>query len=250
MQPTISAIIIAKNEEKNIEECLKNLTFCDEVVIVDDNSTDKTATIAKRLGAKVFQHSLNNNFATQRDFGLSKAAGDWLLFVDADERVDAKLAKEIQNLIQSNVLENGFYIKRLDYMWGKVLVHGEAGDIYLLRLAKKNAGKWKGKVHETWSIKEPTGVLKNVLYHYPNPTISEFLEKINFYSSLRANELYDAQVKTSFWQIIAYPKAKFIQNYILRRGFMDGNAGFVFAMIMSFHSFLVRGKLWQLWETN
>src|SRR3972149_11239736 len=120
----ISAVVITKNEEKNIERCIKSLLWCSEIVVVDDYSDDKTVKLAKKLGAKVYQHSLDNDFSEQRNFGLLKAKGDWVLFVDADEVVSAKLQKEIIKSITQNK-HVGFYIKRYDVWMGKVLKHGE-----------------------------------------------------------------------------------------------------------------------------
>nr|MBI5455569.1 hypothetical protein [Candidatus Levybacteria bacterium] len=149
---------------------------------------------------------------------------------------------------KSNPKYNGFYIKRLDVIWGKMLKHGETGNIKLLRLARKKAGVWYGKVHEQWQIDGKISELENSLIHYPHQTIDEFLKEINFYTSIRAKELYEAGVRGSLKDIIVYPKAKFILNYFIRLGFLDGIEGFIFAIFMSFHSFLVRGKLWLLWK--
>jgi len=246
----ISAVILTKDEEKNIEDCIKCLSFCDEVVVIDDNSSDKTVEIAKRLGAKVFVHPLENDFSQQRNFGLQKASGEWVLFIDADERVSKDLQKEILEIIKDDAHRSGYYIKRYDDMWGKFVKYGETGNIYFLRLARKNSGKWIGKVHETWVSIGKTAELKNPLYHYPHVTVEEFLKEINFYSTIRAEELFENKVKTNWIQIILYPNAKFLVNYVLKRGFLDGIPGLVFALLMSFHSFLVRGKLWLLWENR
>lgn len=244
----ISAIILTKNEERNIEKCLKSIYWCDEIIIVDDNSTDKTIEIAKKYNATVYSRSLDNNFSAQRNFGLSKANNDWILFVDSDEIVSDALAYEISNAIgiksQNPKNFNGFYIKRTDFIWGKKLEYGETGGINLLRLARKNAGLWEGTAHERWIINTSTGKLINPLLHFPHKTLSEFLREINFYTDLKAKELLNKNIKVSFWSIIAYPSGKFFVNYFLRRGFMDGMPGLVFAITMSFHSFLVRGKLW------
>jgi glycosyltransferase involved in cell wall biosynthesis len=245
----VSAIVLTKNEEKNIEDCLDTLSWCDEVIVIDDNSIDKTVALAKKKSAQVFIYPLKNNFSQQRNFGLEKAKGDWVLFVDADERVSSALWYEIMEYT-NNAINNysGFYLKRIDSMWGKFLRYGETGNITLLRLAKKDAGKWEGKVHEKWQIKGNTVVLHNVLSHYPHQTIKDFLKEINYYTDLRAAELFDNKVKVRWSSIIFYPKAKFILNYFLRLGFLDGLPGLVFALMMSFHSFLVRAKLWLLWQ--
>jgi len=261
----ISTVVLTKNEEKNIVDCLESLLWCDEIIVIDDNSEDRTVEIVQnsKLRAqnyssklKIYKRSLNNDFATQRNYGLSKANGDWVLFVDADERVPEALASEIINLIrltgsgQISNEYNGFYIKRRDFMWGKELKHGETGNIYLLRLAKKNKGKWEGRVHEEWKIEGRIGTLKNHLDHYPHPTISEFLSDINFYTDLRAKELFEKGLRSNFISILFYPTAKFLSNYFLKLGFLDGMQGLAFAIMMSFHSFLVRGKLWHLWNTR
>jgi len=245
----ISAIVLTKDEEQNISGCLKSLSFCDEIIVIDDNSSDQTATIAKKLGAKVFHHQLEGDFAQQRNFALTKAGGDWILFVDADERISEKLKKEILHSIQiPDNSNNGYYLKRFDHMWGKQLSHGEIGTLRLLRLVKNNAGKWKGHVHETLFVTGQTGQLKNPILHYPHPSVAQFLEAINIFSTIRAKELYEKKKPSSAIAIVAYPLGKFLQNFVLRYGFLDGTAGLVFAIIMSFHSFLVRGKLWLLWQ--
>ncbi|SRR5258708_5060892 len=245
----ISAVILTKNEEKNIGACLSTLQWCDEIIVVDDNSTDSTIEIAKKLGGTIYSRSLNNDFAQQRNFGLHKAKEEWVFFVDADERITPSLCDEIIQYADMPITQYaGFYIRRLDSMWGRILQHGETGDIYLLRLAKKNAGKWEGKVHELWEVKGKAGRLRNPLMHYPHPRITDFLKEINFYTALRAEELFQQKVNVSFWQIILYPKAKFFINYFVKFGFLDGTAGMVSALFMSMHSFLVRAKLWQLWQ--
>lgn len=241
----ISAVILTKNEEKNIKDCLESLSWCDELIVIDDESTDNTVNIAKELNAKVYLKKMEQNFSKQRNYGLHKAKGDWILFVDADERVSSALWYEIMQYT-NNPLNGyvGYYIKRIDVMWGKVLKYGETSNVKLLRLAKKGYGTWEGKVHEEWKIKGKTFILHNALMHYPHQTVAKFLSEINFYTDLRAVELFNQKKPVHWWSIIFYPKAKFILNYFLRRGFLDGIPGLVFALMMSFHSFLVRAKLW------
>ena len=247
----LSAVVLTKNEEKNIATCLDTLSFCDEVIVIDDNSTDETVAIAKKKNAIVYIHPLQNDFASQRNFGLEKAKGEWVVFVDADERVSGELSKEIELRIKNQELrENGFYVKRQDHMWGNVLKHGDSGNIRLLRLARRKKGKWDGKVHETWEVNGDIGALKHPLDHYPHPTIAEFLTDINHYTTLRAEELYQRGTKVLFFDIIIYPKAKFFRDFIAKAGFLDGTAGLVHAILMSFHSFLVRGKLYMLGKSK
>ena len=242
----ISAVVLTKNEEKNIVDCLESLSFCDEVIVIDDNSKDRTREIAKKLNARVFVRSLNGNFSSQRNFGLDKASHSWVLFVDADERVTPELSEELIKLTKEAHEFSGAFIKRLDFIWGSALRHGETGNIKLLRFAKKEVGIWQGKVHEEWKIKGETVTLENSLLHYPHQTIKEFLYEINYYTDLRSKELHDKGIKVYWYSIIIHPFLKFLVNFFLKLGFLDGAGGFVFAIIMSFHSFLVRGKLWTL----
>ena len=250
----ISVVILTKNEEKNILDCLEGAMWADEIIIVDDNSEDRTIEVVKSLSnkkIKVYSKALNEDFSSQRNYALSKTTKEWVLFLDADERVTNELREEINWLIigERNMSKyNGFYIQRKDVIFGKMLKYGETGKIKLLRLARKKAGIWYGKIHETWQVEGKVSELEHSLIHYPHQTINEFLKEINFYTSLRAKELYQNGVEVSFLDIVIYPKAKFILNYFINLGFLDGIEGFIFAIFMSFHSFLVRGKLWLLWK--
>jgi glycosyltransferase involved in cell wall biosynthesis len=241
----ISAVVLTHNDTLTIEDTLKSLSWADELVVVDDNSTDNTAAHAKALGAKVYSHPLAGDFATQRNFGLSKARGEWVLFVDSDEVVAPALAHEIQTRIQDAGIA-GYGIARKDILWGKPLAHGEVGRMRLLRLAKKDAGRWVRPVHEVWEIKGKTSAFTQPLLHYPHPDVAQFLSHIDRYSTINANYLYAQKVRAGAWQIIAYPTAKFFINYIWRLGFLDGMQGAIVAIMMSLHSFLTRAKVWQL----
>lgn len=249
----VSAIVLTRNEEKNIVDCLESIKWCDEIIVIDDNSEDRTVEIAKKMGAEVFTHSLNFDFSTQRNFGLEKAKGEWVLFIDADEIVTDELKNEIVHLISFSDRRkqlNAYFIKRIDFMWGRKLKYGETSNIKLLRLAKRNAGKWEGKVHEKWKVKGTIGELKNPLLHYPHPRINDFLKEINFYTDIRANELHKQRVRVYWTSIILYPLGKFVFNFFIRRGFLDRIPGLIIAIIMSFHSFLVRSKLWFMNNKN
>lgn len=243
----LSAVVLTKNEEKNIRECLESLNFCDEVIVIDDDSKDRTCQIAKKLGAKIYKRSLDEDFSAQRNFGLEKASGKWVLFVDADERVDKKLKNEIVQIINNPLINySGFYIKRVDNMWGRKLLHGETGNIRLLRLARRKSGKWRRKVHEVWEITGKTKTLKYPLEHFPHQTLREFIRDVNWMSSLHARANLKEGKKSSLTKIVVFPVAKFISNWVLKRGFLDKEAGLVVALVMSFHSFLSWGKLWIL----
>ncbi len=246
---SISAIILTKNEAKNISRAIESVNFCDEVIVIDDFSEDETVEFAKKSGAKVYEKRLNGDFAKQRNAAMSKAQGDWLLFVDADERISDDLEEEIKKVAIKNKLEYGvYYIKRRDFWWGRELKYGETSSIRhkgLIRLVRPQTGSWKGRAHEVFKTNLPVGSLTNFINHYPHPTLKEFIEDINLYSSLRAKELQIKGERVGLVKIVSYPLGKFIINYFFKLGFLDGPAGFVYAFLMSFHSFLVRAKLYQ-----
>lgn len=245
MANRLTVVVLTHNDEQRIVDCLECLGFADEIVVIDDNSSDRTVELAEKFTKNIFIRQMNNNFSNQRNYALNQVHNPWVLFIDSDELVSEKLKEEIQkNILRSNV--EGFYIKRYDYMWGKKILHGEAGNIKLLRLAKKESGKWKGKVHEKWKVLGDTDELSFPIIHVPHQTIKEFVEDINQYSSFRANELYEEEMKVSSPIILFYPLLKFVQNYILRKGYKDGVPGLLYAIMMSLHSFLVRAKLFLL----
>lgn len=251
----ISAVVLTKNEENNVVDCLESLLWCDEIIVIDDESEDRTVDIIKSLNnpkIKLYKRPLSADFSAQRNFGLQKAKDDWVMFIDADERVTKDLKNEIENMISSQFsLEQklrGFYIRRTDVIWSKKLRFGETGNIMILRLARKGSSQWVGKVHEVLRVKGKIGQLRNPIFHYPHQDVASFLKEINFYTDIRAKELFDKKVKVNFWSIIIHPLGKFLFNYAARLGFLDGMPGFVFAIFMTFHSFLVRGKLWLLWK--
>lgn len=237
----LSSIVLTKNEENSIERCLKSLAFCDEIIVVDDYSEDKTVEIAKKFKAKIFQKRLEDNFADQRNFGLSKISSDWAIFVDADEEISQDLSKEILAEIDTKYFE-GFYLKRKDYAFGRWLKYGETANVKFLRLGRSKC-VWERPVHELWKITGPVGILKNPLNHYSHHNVVASLKKINYYSSLEAD--FRQREKTGFLKIVFYPIGKFIKNFILLLGFLDSMPGFLIAGLMSAHSFLVRVKIWE-----
>ena len=242
----ISAVVLAKNEEENIKECLAGLKWCDEVIVVDDNSTDKTAELARKEGARVVEHSLNNDFASQRNFALGEAKHDWIFFVDADERVSPQLITEIQEKLKDTRVA-GFFFKRIDNFLGYWLKYGEIGQVRLLRLARRGTGKWRRAVDEKWEIRGKTETLKNPLRHYPHPNLTQFLESINERSTLNARVFYQEGKRLTLVEWLK-PVFKFVDNYFFHLGFLDGIPGFVFSVLMSLHSFSVRVKLYLIWR--
>jgi len=242
----ISAVVLCKNEETNLAKCLDSIKWCDEIIVIDDFSEDRSGEVAEKFGAKVYQHRLNENFANQRNFALKKATHNWVLFLDADEILPSSLKSEIVRHLQKNSQINGYYLKRKDIFFNKEINYGENAEIKLLRLGNKKHGSWKGMVHEKWVINGKTKTLASPIIHHPHANLTEFLSKINRYSSIRAQELFLNNNSSNAFQIIIYPIAKFLKNYLFYQGFRDGIYGFVLATTMSLHSFLVRSKLYIL----
>ena len=245
---SLSAIILTKNSQDTIVDCIESVNFCDEIIIVDDYSTDNTIDLVtgiKNKKIKLVRHHLNDDFSAQRNYALSKSSLDWLLFVDSDEVISEKLHHNIERAVESNFY-NGYLVKRVDFLWGTKLLHGEAAGVTLLRLAKKGVGKWEGKVHETWKVRGKVSRLDGELLHYSHKSIYSFVSKINKYTTIRAFELHKLEVNVSLFHIVLYPFGKFLDNFLIKKGFIDREAGFIHASLMSFHSFLVRSKLYLL----
>lgn len=246
----ISAIILTKNEETKIKKAITSLSFCDEVVVVDDVSSDKTVEIAKQAGAVVYSHDKKNTFGGQRNWGMEKAKNDWVLFVDADEEVSSDLKSEIMGL-KLNDGTASYTILRRDIFWGHEMKFGEtkkARNKGIVRLVKKGSGVWVGLVHEGFISSVPVKKLKGFLNHYSHDSISSFVKDVNHYSTLRAEELFKEGKTISAAELLFVPFGKFVYTYFLLGGFLDGPAGFVYSFVMAFHSFLVRAKLHTLYD--
>lgn len=241
----ITAVILTKDEANNIRECLKTLDFCDERIVIDTGSADETVKLAKETGAKVIPFKFKNDFSAARNFALSEAKNSWVLFIDADERVSPGLKAEMTEAVKRTGI-SGWFVRRMDHLFGKELKYGETANMKLLRLARKDAGKWEGSVHEKWMLKGECCTFVNPLDHYPHQTVSGFLAEVNRYTDLVSTEWHKKGKTVSVWEILFYPKGKFLMNYFLKLGFLDGVPGFIVAMMMSFHSFLARAKLWLL----
>jgi len=245
----LSAVVLTKNEEANIEECLRSVAFAEEIIVIDDYSDDRTVEIAEKQGARVFKRHLGDNFAAQRNIGLEKASARWVLFVDADERVEPKLGKEIIDGVK-RIDTVGYFIVRRDSFFGKFLRFGEFssggafGNAKILRLGRKGAGRWKRSVHEYWDIRGKCRAFSTSLLHYPHPTLWEFIKDINYFSTLHATALKEEGKRPSVAKIVIWPVGKFVYNMIFRLGFLDGLEGFIVAILMSFNSFLAWSKAW------
>jgi len=243
----ITAIILAKNEESRIHKAIQTVSFCDEILIIDDESTDKTAEVVKKAGGQFISHPKQNGFAGQRNWAMEQAKHDWILFIDADEGISEDLKKEIGHIVKQKKSDiSSYFIPRRDYFWNHEMKHGEtrnARTVGIVRLMKKDSGVWMGSVHELFIPAGKTGTLSGFINHTSHDSISDFIEDINIYSTMRAEELRQQDKHVSVFELMLFPFGKFIYTYIILGGFLDGAAGFVYSFVMSFHSFLVRAKL-------
>lgn len=237
----LSAVILTRIGTPDGGESIQSVDFCDEIIIVYDKNSipGQVGGQIRNSKIKIFKHDLANNFAEQRNFGLGMARGRWVLFVDSDEVVSEALASEIVNL-KSRILNqyHGFYIKRKIVFLGKAV-----GEDKVLRLARKDSGKWVRAVHETWDVAGRAATLKNYIIHNTAGNLHEYLEKINKYSDIHARENLKESKRSNIGKIIFYPILKFWQNMLLGRGF-------VFSLLQSFHSFLSWTKLWIIQKKN
>lgn len=238
--PKLSVTLSVYNEEKFLDRCLKAIKdIADEIVIVDGQSTDKTVEIAKKYKAKII--SVPNdpiNFHTQKRLANSKATGDWILQLDADEVVSKELATEIRQTIDSDPKENGFWIKRLNFFLGKFLKKGGVYPDPTLRLYRRTKGNLEAhNVHEQAKVDGEVGYLKNDLLHYSNPTFSDYIEKrFNRYTDEMAVRAKNPSfLDYVIWRPLVDPNQGFLSIYVRHLGFLDGFPGFVWALFSALH---------------
>ncbi|MFH2035860.1 MAG: glycosyltransferase family 2 protein [Candidatus Zixiibacteriota bacterium] len=242
---SLSVIVIAKNEEKNITRCLKSVSFADQLVVVDTGSTDDTMVIAMECGAEV--HCLEwTGFGPAKTFALSKATCSWVLSIDADEVVSEELAKEINNLpLEPGV--NGYYLSRKTNFLGRWIKHSGWYPNYVPRLFRRDRGKFtEAVVHESIEIDGETRKLNGDFLHYSYPDITSYTAKMEQYSSLGAQRLHERGHKFSPLNVIFNPLGRFFKHYIIKVGFLDGFEGLLIAILSSYSVMLKYLKLREL----
>jgi len=231
----ISAVVLTKNNFTKLEKCLTSLRFCDEILLIDDNSENEILKITNKYHAKLFVRKLKKNFASQRNYGLKKARNDWVLFVDADEVVTQDLASEIRSLDIKN--NKAYKIIRKNYIFGKLINHGDFKNDIVIRLVKRGSGKWVRKVHEYWLTNAHTTVLLGHLIHNSHKDIAQYVDKLIFYTKTHASENARERKRVNLFIIIFKPVGKFFYLYFGKLGILDGSEGFILAILSSFHSF-------------
>lgn len=237
----LSVTIITLNEEKDLDRALQSIkSIANEIILVDSGSTDKTLEIAQKYKCKIYKRKFDK-FADQKNFAASKATGDWILSLDADEEITPELASEIKSVIASEAKHSAYSIPRRNIILEKEIKYTRwqpelDRHVWLWR---KDKAFWQGDVHEELLVSGKVGELKNAKLHYQYETVTEFLEMMNGYSSL------DLENKKFYFANLLYqPIYNFLVRYFYRLGFLDGWRGFVLSYLMAIYHFELQVKLW------
>lgn len=242
----LTAVVITLNEEEQIAGCLESLSFANEIVVVDSGSTDGTVSIAQRYTDRVYSRDWVG-FSEQRNFGASLASYDWVLSIDADERVSSRLASEICERLR-NTTSAGFRCRVREWMFGGWIDHGGWGAARYLRLYRRSAGQWNGTVHERVKTDGPVEVLVNPIIHLSHSSIAGFVEKMNRYTADQALERRAIGRKPRLWSILPRVVLTFAGRFFYWRGYKDGRRGFILAVLMSIYHAVKELQTWDAWN--
>jgi glycosyltransferase involved in cell wall biosynthesis len=249
----LSVVIITFNEEANIGRTLQSVQRLvaggkGEVIIVDSGSTDRTVEIAKSFGAKVLVEEWKG-YAAQKNSAIDKASNNWVLSLDADEEVSSKLAEDISALLKTASKPSGFFIPRKNMFLGRWIRHGGFWPDPKLRLFDRTSGRFEDRpVHETVEFRALTAEMQSALLHHSYPTLSDYVDHMNRYSSLGAEMVVSkGKVRFSFINIVLRPLFTFIYNYFFRFGFLDGREGLLLHL---YHAVYVSWKYAKAWELS
>lgn len=222
---SISVAIITKNEAHNIIDCIKTVQWASEIIVVDCGSTDNTAELAQNMGAKVY-HRTFDTYGDQKQYAADLCTQEWVLSLDADERISPQLAQEIQHIISKNPQENGFYLTRVNFLYGKRLKYGGVGTEKILRLFRKNLAQYKSRsLHEYVEVQGKIAYLKHTFEHHSIPDLQTHWQKIMKYTDIEAIK----KPKYSFWRMVILPWIKFVGIFVFKLGFLDGYEGYMWA---------------------
>jgi glycosyltransferase involved in cell wall biosynthesis len=239
----ISAVIITKNEEDKIGRCLESVAWADEIVVVDDYSSDTTVEICRKFTKNIHQKELSD-FASQKNFALSKARNDWVFVIDADERASGELAEEISRLPEAGAC--GYYVPRQNIIFGRLFKYGgHQGDMQL-RLFRRAKARFINPIHERLEIEGDIKRLKEPLLHYSTPSLFDYTKKLNLYTDLEAAFMKARGEKVKILRLFTRPVAKFISQYFFKSGYREGMEGLIFYGLSAFYTFIKEAKFWEL----
>jgi len=248
--PQLSVAILARDNEAEIADCLASVAWADErIVILDSRSGDRTAAIAKALGARVVVHQFED-FARQREFGLSLPQGEWLFYVDSDERGTPALGEEIRQVIQDTE-RVGWWVPRRNFIWGQEIRHGGWYPDYQLRLLKLGHARYDlaREVHEVVRLDGQEGYLQEPLIHHNYRTFHQFVLKQHQYLEYEASILRKRGVRPKPWTYASQPLREFWRRYVTLKGYRDGVCGLILCLLVAYYyGFCVTLRLGQLWR--
>ena len=244
---TLSVITLTLNEERNIADCLESVKWADEIIVVDSGSTDRTLEIARNYTDRVITVEWKG-YGSARNLGISLATGDWILWLDADERVTEELAREIREILQSpDERINGYRIARRAYFLGRWIRHAGWYPARVTRLFPRTKGRFtERRVHETLCIEGPLSETEHDILHFTDPDLTHYFTKFNRYTSLAANDMLTEGRPFSLRDLLLRPPFLFFKMYILRRGFLDGIQGLMLSVLSAAYVFTKYAKLWEL----
>ena len=248
MRKTISAVLITHNEAENLPDCLASLQdWVDEIVVVDNHSSDDTVRIAQQHGAKVLQTPDWPGFGVQKNRALDLATCDWVLSIDADERVTPELMAEIQSILATEPTLTAYEIPRLSWYCGKFIRHAGWRPDFVLRLFERDSARFSDDlVHERVVPTGNVGQLKHALLHYSYRNFSQVLHKVNAYSSASAQQAFASGKRSSVAGALGHGAWAFFRTYVLRAGFLDGSHGLALSISNAQTSYYKYLKLWQM----
>ena len=241
----LAVIILTHNEERHIGACIESASFADEILVIDDMSTDRTAELARAAGARVVEHPLAGDFAGQRNFALTQTDADWVLYVDADERVQPETEVELRRIMAEDA-RAVYEIKRINVAFGQRMYYGGHRPDYSQRFYPRLAVRWVGRIHERVESELPVRRMGGSLLHYTYTDWERYFQKFNQYTTLMAEKRYADGKRASFLKILFAPPFAFFRYYILQRGFLDGRLGFILAALHGFYTMVKYVKLYYL----
>jgi glycosyltransferase involved in cell wall biosynthesis len=248
--PRLTAIIITLNEAAHIAAAVQSVAWADEVLVVDSHSTDDTVPLARKAGARVEVRDWPGYIA-QKNHAASIASHDWVLSLDADERVTPELAAEIKALVAADPPCAGYRVPRVSYYLGRWIRSTDWYPDPQLRLYDRRRGRWAGRyVHESVHIDGAVGILRHDLQHYTYRDVSHHLATIDRYTTLASRQMFEDGRRSGIADILLHPPAAFIRNYILRGGFRDGSVGLIVSLLNSYYVLCKFVKLWELRHPN
>ncbi|HOT96999.1 MAG TPA: glycosyltransferase family 2 protein [bacterium] len=243
---TLSVIVITLNESRHIAACLESVAWADEIVVVDSESSDDTAAIARRYTDHVYVEKFRG-YSGQKNFAVERARGEWVLWLDADERVTPELAAEIRRTLAAPTAVAGFEMPRKAYFLGRWIRHCGWYPGYVLRLFRRDQGRFDDRtVHETLLLAGERGRLRGDLEHYTDDSLEHYFRKFNTYTSLAAGELDAGRQRFGMMSLFLRPLHAFIKMYVLKGGFRDGRHGLVLCLLSANYVAAKYAKLLEL----